>query len=92
MNTKYIKNIDLSTEIGGSGVISIYELTDQELSELNFLTPSGWPSGVFSQVISDLDRISPTTFEFDAKFFDPITDGYHLYNKFLEEGNNEDGY
>ncbi len=89
MNTRKIKNLDLTPEVPGSGVIELYELSEENLKELGFMDENAWPSGDMLQVIDDLDTISPTEFGNGVKFWDQIEMGFSIYNQFLEDGEND---
>lgn len=90
MSIKKIYNIGLETEIASSGTIEILELNEENLKALGFMDEHAWPSGEFVQVIKDLETISPTEFGDNVKFWDIIDDGFKIYNKFLESGENDE--
>ena len=89
MNYKKLTNTELETEIASSGTIAIFELNESDLTTIGYLDSNGWPSGYFIQIMSDLEKISPTLFESEVKFWDPITGGFSVYNKFIEENEND---
>ena len=88
-NIKKIQNLDLITGISSSGTIEIIELTEDNLKDIGWLDENNWPTKVFSQVISDINTISPSEFQHGAKFFDQIIRGFSIYNQVLEKGEND---
>jgi len=89
-NELKITNIDLIPVVASSGLIDILEFTEDNLQLIGWMDENSWPQGEFLKVIDDLNTISPTEFGHDAKFWDQIGKGFSIYNKFVENGNNDE--
>lgn len=88
MSIIYIKNKDLNPVVLATGVIDIYKLTNEDLESIGMLV-DGLPSDDFKTIIKDINKMFPTEYEYQPGFLDPIEKGYSLYNRFLENGENE---
>ena len=89
-NITKLYNEDLIPEVAASGQIELLNFDAETLTSIDWLDKDGWPTSVFKKVINDIEAISPTEFGSGTDFFDKISEGFSVYNKFVEDGNNDE--
>jgi len=86
----HVYNPELKTEKASTGSIDILKFNKENLIALGFLDQNGWPLAKMKRLISDVDRMFPSDFAHDVKYWDQLIRGLSVYNNFIENGSTEE--
>ena len=89
MNKIKIFNKELFIQYQEQKDIQIFKLDEKTLKNLNWIDENNNPTGAFSTVLSDLNKLFPIEYKNNPKIWDPISKGIGFFNIFLKDGNND---